>query len=235
MTAHRGTIIMVENKQEAQLTTAKFKDTLFRTLFNDSINFLELYNAVTNENHPVNTIVKPCPANELIASFNDLAACIGNQLIVFFEHQSTSSINMPLRLLSYVTDILRLHIVDKADLFGKKQVMIPTPKFFVLYNGTENLKKTVLKLSDAFLLQESEPAMELTAKIIDINLNNGDPALNRSITLQGYSYLNEEIRKNIITGMTRDMAIATSINLCIKQNILAEFLIRPLQRGTRYA
>ena len=202
----------------------QYKDTLFRTLFSDSKRFLELYNAVSDEQLPSDTIVTPFPSNDLLAKFNDLAACIDNQLIVFFEHQSTLSVNMPLRLLSYVTDILYLHVVDKDKLYGNTQVKIPSPKFYVLYNGNQKLTNNIIKLSDAFLVHNSYPAMELIADIIDINLNSGVLALNRSTTLQNYSFLINEIRKNQSSGMSRDNAIIKAIDFCIDENILPEFL-----------
>jgi len=202
----------------------QYKDTLFRTLFGDNKNFLELYNAIANEHFPPDTIVKPYPSNELLAKFNDLAACIGDQLVVFFEHQSTDSINMPLRLLSYATDILYMHIIDKKRLYDNIQVKIPTPKFYVLYNGIEKPRKRVLKLSDAFNTKESKPAMELTAKIIDINLNRREPALTRSTALKGYSFLVEEIRKNKKSGVIGDQAVISAIDTCIKLGVLKEFL-----------
>jgi len=207
-----------------QKTAKQYKDTLFRTLFGSSKNFLELYNAVADEHYPSDTIVTPCPSNDLLAKYNDLAACIGNQLIVFFEHQSTGSKNMPLRLLSYVSDILYLHIVDRDKLYGSAQVMIPTPKFYVLYNGEQKLDSDMLKLSDAFMLKDTEPMLELTAKIVDIKINSGEVALSRSTTLQGYSFLIEEVRKNQLYGMTRDKAIVTAIDTCIGLDILTDFL-----------
>ena len=207
-----------------QKTGRQFKDTLFRALFDDSERFLELYNAVANEHYPADTIITPCPSNDLLAKFNDLAACIGDQLVVFFEHQSTISKNMPLRLLSYVTDILYLHIVDRDKLYGKTQLMIPTPKFYVLYNGQQRLDTSVVKLSDAYISHDPDPAMEITAKIVDINLSSGETALDRSVTLHGYSLFIEKIRGYQLAGMTRDKAIVTAINECIKENILTEFL-----------
>ena len=212
----------MENK--IQKTGRQFKDTLFRTLFGDSKSFLELYNAVANEHFPDDTVVTPCPSNDLLARFNDLAACIDNQLVVFFEHQSTISGNMPLRLLSYVTDILYLHVVDRDKLYSSAQVLIPSPKFYVLYNGDKSLSSSVMKLSDSFRARDFEPAMELTAEIIDINLNSGEVALTRSTTLQGYSYLIEEVRQNLLTGMIRDKAIVSAIDSCIELDILSEFL-----------
>ena len=160
----------------------------------------------------------------MLAKYNDLAACIGNQLVVFFEHQSTGSNNLPLRLLSYASDILYLHIVDRDKLYGSAQVMIPTPKFYVLYNGEKKPDNDVVKLSDAFKLKDPEPMLELTAKIVDININSGELALNRSTTLQGYSFLVEEVRKNQLSGMTRDKAIVAAIDTCIMMDVLTEFL-----------
>jgi len=206
-----------------QKTGHQYKDTLFRTLFRDSKNFLELYNAVADEDYPEDTVVTLYSSNEILARFNDVAAGIGDQLIIFFEHQSTISKNMPLRLLSYATDILHSYVVDRDRLYGSAQVMIPTPRFYVLYNGEQRLTEKVLKLSDAFIIRDTEPEMELIANVIDINLGSS-VVLNRSITLQGYAFLIDEVRKNQINGMTRDKAITVAIDSCISLNILTDFL-----------
>ena len=212
-----------------QKTNREYKDTLFRTLFGDRKYFLELYNAVANENYPADTPVIPCPSNELLAKFNDIAACIGNQLIVFFEHQSTHSVNMPLRLLSYATEMLSLYIIDKDKLYGNALVKIPTPKFYVVYNGVQDICVNELKLSDAFIINDSKPTLELIAKVVNINPDSGESALNRSATLQGYSNLINEIRNNQKKGMSKDKAIVTAIDLCIEQGILKEFLTEHYQ------
>ena len=58
----------------SQKSGRQYKDTLFRTLFGESKKFLELNNAVADEHYPEDTIVTPCPSNDLLAKFNDLAA-----------------------------------------------------------------------------------------------------------------------------------------------------------------
>jgi len=209
---------------DSSKTSRQYKDTVFRTLFCDDKRFLELYNAVADDNYPEDTSVTPCPSNSLLARFNDLAACIDSQLIVFFEHQSSLSKNMALRLLPYVTDALYSHIVDKDKLYGSAQVIIPAPKFFILYNGEQPLKDRVVRLSDSFAIKDAEPSLELTAEIIDINLGSGEAALNRSPSLQGYSYLVAEVRKNLLSGMARDNAIVAAIDSCISQDVLQPFL-----------
>jgi len=212
-----------ENPQ-AQQTSRLYKDSLFRTLFGDSKSFLELYNAVADDHFPEDTEVTLCPPNSILARYNDLAFRIGPQLIIFCEHQSTISTNMPLRLLRYLTDTLFSFLLDVNLLYGEKQITIPTPRFYVLYNGEQKLINRVLKLSDGFAIKESEPGLELIAKVVDINIGSGEAALNRSKALYGYSFLIAEVRKNLQSGMTRDLAIVTAIDFCIQQDVLADFL-----------
>jgi len=215
---------MENTLSQPQKSGRQYKDTLFRTLFSDSKHFIELYNAVADEHFPMDTVVTPLPANELLIRNNDLAACIDDQLVIFYEHQSSFSKNMPLRLLSYASDILNTYVIDRDKLFGSKLVKIPTPKFYVLYNGAQKITEHELKLSDAFIVRDSEPALELTAKIIDINIDNGDIVLTKSSNLQGYSLLIDKIRNNQEAGMARDIAIAKAIDSCIDEDILAAFL-----------
>ena len=211
-------------KTDMSKTSKQYKDTLFRTLFSDNDRFLELFNAVADSKYPDGTKVEPCPTNSLLARFNDLAACIGSQLIVFFEHQSTISKNLPLRMLEYATEILYSTVIDKDKLYGSAQVMIPAPMFFVLYNGEQKLENHVMRLSDAFLMRDSEPALELKAKVVNINYGGGEASLERSPALKGYSYLIAEIRRNLRSGMSRDNAITAAIDTCIGQGILRAFL-----------
>ena len=70
----------------AQKSGRQYKDTLFRTLFQNSKNFLELYNAVADEHFPDDTIVTLYPSNNILAKFNDLAAGIGDQLNQWRRH-----------------------------------------------------------------------------------------------------------------------------------------------------
>ena len=97
-------------------------------------------------------------------------------------------------------------------------------KFYIIYNGVQSFGAKELRLSDAFITHEAEPALELLAKVVDINTGSGEPALARSTTLQGYSHLICEVRKNLNAGMTRDKAIVVSIDSCIAQGVLSEFL-----------
>jgi flagellar biosynthesis/type III secretory pathway protein FliH len=61
---------------------------------------------------------------------------------------------------------------------------------------------------------------------LTLKIDSNDASLERSATLQGYSHLIDEIRKNQKAGMTRDKAIATAIDYCIENDILKDFLKR---------
>ena len=214
----------MQNNNEISKTSRQYKDSLFRNLFYDNKRFLELYNAVADDHIPDNTAIIPCSSNSLLARYNDLAALIGSQLVVFFEHSSTVATNMPLRMLQYAVDILYSTIVDKDELYGSTQVIIPTPVFYVLYNGEQRFDSQVMKLSDAYVTKTSEPSIELSAKVVNINYGSGEAALERSNSLKGYSYLIAEVRKNLREGMTRDAAIVAAIEACIAKDILKTFL-----------
>ena len=81
--------------------------------------------------------------------------------LYMIEHQSTVNPNMPLRNLTYISNVLS-KITAKEDIYGSKQIKLPTPRFIVLYNGTKQTEeKTVLKLSDAYEKKMVEPELEL--------------------------------------------------------------------------
>ena len=68
------------------------------------------------------------------------------------EHQSTGCPNMPLRELIYVTNLLERYVKDK-HIYGRKLAKLPTPRFAVFYNGTEEqpeleLQQTIEKAID---------------------------------------------------------------------------------------
>jgi hypothetical protein len=104
---------------------------------------------------------------------NDVSFLAGKKLIVLMEHQSTINPNMALRILQYITRLYELITAGK-NLYGRKEIALPVPEFFVLYNGTEPYPdETVIKLSDLFedvssfgIPKDHPPALELSVKVI---------------------------------------------------------------------
>jgi len=59
--------------------------------------------------------------------------------------------------------------VGDRRLYGRKQIYIPTPRFYVLYNGAPTPNKDALLLSDAFLVKDSK-AMLASLSYVQLTL-----------------------------------------------------------------
>lgn len=128
-----------EKQRTAEKPKARlhYKDTIFRMIFNDRENLLSLYNAVNGtayteaENLEITTLENAVYMNYK----NDVSFVFGFELMLY-EHQSTVNPNMPLRDLTYVTTILQGLTIEE-NLYGKKLVRLPSPRFVVFYNGND--------------------------------------------------------------------------------------------------
>ena len=171
----------------------------------------------------------------LIKSFNtDVTMEINGRLIVFVEHQSTINQNMPLRFLEYYVHILYGIVPSKAR-YRKTLYQIPTPEFYVLYNGTEPMSNEVeLKLSDAFLVPQDKVQCELKVKVINIGGKMGLklPIIQNCDILKQYCQFVEMIltkESRLKPDSTKEDAIAILedvIRECIKAGILSDYLTR---------
>ena len=212
-----------------QKSDTKYRDTLIRTLFQDEKRAIELCNAVTGSEYAEDTDVQVCDLNNsLVWRYNDLAFAIDGKLLVMVEHQSTINPNLPVRFFSYLHDILHTWFIRVDELYDKGLHDIPEPEFFVLYNGSEPLQEKTLRLSDAYggKRKSGLKKLELIVEIIDVNYTTGHEILQRSESLRGYSYLIDQIQIGLKQGLTRDQAISTAIDLCIKEDVLSDFLLK---------
>ena len=207
-------------------TNRNFKNGVFQLLFNDKERLLELFNALegTDYTDPEAVTIQTLSAALYNNLINDLAFSVAEQYIVLTEHQATANENMPLRMFLYAAREFE-QILKLDELLKEKLYRIPTPHFYVLYNGTREQPATwEMKLSDAFMDGTGRPALELVVKVININESSNHPVLSKSPTLRGYSRLVSLVRENLNRGLSRDEAIAAAIKECIKEGVLADFL-----------
>lgn len=74
-------------------------------------------------------------------------------------------------------------------------VLVPTPEFYVFYNGIANQPtERILRLSDAYIKKTNEPMLDLTVKMININLSAKHPLLDCCQTIYEYSSFTQMIR-----------------------------------------
>lgn len=201
-----------------------YKSRLFVMLFEDKKNLLELYNAVSGKHYEDPELLKINTLDNAIymSMRNDLSFLIDARLSLY-EHQSTYSPNLPLRFLFYLSDLLS-GITRDENLYGKKKVKIPTPRFLVFYNGeAPQPDSKVLKLSDLYETEETDHKLELEVLMLNINAGHNPELMAASHTLWEYAEYTARVRK-YAGEMSVSEAVDRTIAECIQENILKEFL-----------
>ena len=209
----------------------KYKDFLFRRVFEDKKDLLELYNALNGTDYKDPDELEITTLEDVIymSMKNDLSFIISSTLNLY-EHQSTFNPNMPIRGLLYFSKMYEAYIkLNKLDLYGKSQVPLPTPQYVVFYNGRdEQPDERILTLSDAFMPKKEgiEPVLECRARMLNINYGHNEKILNTCKRLHDYSYFIAEVNANLDRGMKLKDAIEKAIDSCIENGILADILIK---------
>lgn len=203
----------------------KYKDGLFRDYFSDKNRLLELCNALlqTDGKNPDEIVVNTLDGVFFGNLKNDLSCVYKNNFLVMIEHQSTPNENMPLRMLFYVAELLKQHIEPfKEKIYQLKQIELPTPKFYLFYNGRKNEpEQRQMKLSTAF---KDFSGLELIVNVYNLNEGNNEDFLKRSKSLKSYCIFVNRVEKNLREGMILEKAINEAINYCINADIMAEYL-----------
>jgi predicted transposase/invertase (TIGR01784 family) len=204
----------------------KYKDSVFRKLFNNKKMLIQLYNAVEGTNYPNDTDITINTIEAVLYNGwkNDISFIIDGMLIVLIEHQSTINKNMPLRFLLYLV-MLYEKLIDSKALYKKGLIKIPKPVFIVLYNGKEEYpEESILKLSDAFISDGKDFTLDLQVKVININYGKSQGILDKSRELKDYSYLVYLVNGYLAEGKSLEEAIKLAVNDCINQDRLKNFL-----------
>jgi hypothetical protein len=204
----------------------EYKDRVFRMLLKDRNIALEVYNAMndTSYDNPNDLTITTLENATYMGMKNDVSFVIASQLVLY-EHQSTVNKNMPLRNLIYVTCIYSA-LTRNENLYGRKMIPLPEPKFVVFYNGTEKIPDVVeQRLSEAYIRHSGEPDLDLKITILNINEGHNQELAQKSPTLHQYMIFVDTVRK-YQEQMKFDMAIEKAVDECIRNGILEDFLKR---------
>ena len=208
----------------------RYKDSVFVDFFSEDrtakANFLALYNALHGTDYQSTAILKNIRLKQVLyMSFaNDVSYLVDNKIIVLAEHQSTINPNMPIRCLEYVARLYEQFYKSKEK-YSRKQLAIPTPEFYVFYNGKQPYStNSLLKLSDSFTQTHDEYALELSVKVVNINYDKASEILKRCKPLKQYSLFVDAVRRNI--AVDKEHGFEKAIKECIQNDILREYLQR---------
>lgn len=212
------------SKMNETTVNRTYKARIFSMIFSDKKELLELYNAVNGtayddpEQLEINTL-----ENAIYMSMNNDVSFIIDSRLSLYEHQSTYSLNLPLRYLFYISDLYS-GLIRKKSLYRKTAIQIPAPRFLIFYNGKdEHVEHKVLKLSDLYTISEKDAALELKAIMLNINPGCNQALLNACKTLKDYSEYTARVRE-YVKNMPLEDAVNRAINECINEGILKDFL-----------
>ena len=201
-----------------------YKDTVSRMLFREPENALSLYNALNGTRYTdASQITFNMLDNAIYMGMqNDISFLIMNE-VNMYEHQSTYNLNMPLRDLFYVAELLQVYVKDES-LYSSKLIKLPTPHFVVFYNGVESKpERRILRLSEAFEVPTDNPELELKVTILNINPKMNEDLKEKCPVLKQYTQYVERVRCNSV-NMSLEQAVEEAIEYCIRHDILKKFL-----------
>ena len=190
----------------------KYKDTLFRKVFNNKKDLLSLYNALNDTSHTDDSLITINTIEDAIyiGYKNDISFIINSELNLY-EHQSSINYNMPVRGLIYFAELYKGYIEQNNLLiYNEKLVKLPFPRYVVFYNGTdEEPEEQELKLSKAFTIlfeeknvadtidsednqnsaktPKKKPSVEVVVQMLNINYGCNRELMEKCQKLMEYS------------------------------------------------
>lgn len=210
----------------------KYKDKLFRKVFQNKKDLLALYNAVNHTDHKDPAALEITTIDNAIymSMKNDLSFMI-TSVMNLYEHQSTFNPNMPVRGLSYFARLYEAYMSRcQLNVYGRKLIRLPVPQYLVFYNGREDQPDELeLKLSDAFtppLKDNESPVLECRVRMLNINLGHNQKLMQDCRRLWEYASFVDKVNANLNNGYPIDRAVNTAIDTCIQQDILKDLLIQ---------
>ena len=207
-----------------------YKDSVFADFFGTDksakSNFISLYNVLHGTELPLDCTLCHIRLEQILYMnfYNDVSFLVDNKIIVLAEHQSTVNKNMPFRFLEYVVRLYE-QIQNLRDKYLHRLVKIPTPEFYVFYNGEEDYpERKTLKLSDAFITTGSQPNLELTVEVVNINYDKAGAIVHQCKPLAEYSLFVDTVRKHL--KLDRENGFEKAVQECVNNDILKEYLER---------
>ena len=217
-----------KSRHSKQTHNRQYKDRLWRMIFNNKEDLLQLYNAInhTDYQNPDDLEVNTLEDVLYLSMKNDVSFLVGGTMNLY-EHQSTFNPNMPLRGVFYFSRVYEGYVADNnLMIYHEKRVRLPKPKYIVFYNGTKNQPDSMeLKLSDCFENTDNEaPCLECTATMLNINYGHNQELMKHCRKLEEYSIFVQCVREYIQSEPSVEDALKKAIDTCINQDVLADFL-----------
>ena len=202
----------------------EYRDRLFVKIFSDKVHLLSLYNAVNGTNHAnldemeVNTI-----EDVIYVTMRNDVSFVFQGCLSLYEHQSTFNPNMPLRGFLYFSRLYQRY-ADDGRIYGTRRLKIPSPRFFVFYNGHREQDDCIkLRLSEMFEVEIAPAEFEWTATMLNINSNRNRELMERCKYLQDYSTYVRLVEENKRKYAHMREAVTAAVDEVIRIDLLGGY------------
>jgi hypothetical protein len=192
-----------------------YKDRVFKFIFGNPENkewTLSLYNAVNGSNYrnPDDIQFNTIEDAVYMSMKNDVSFIILDEMNLW-EHQSSFNPNMPMRFLTYGTQLYEKFTATSGYYkFSRKLQRLPKPHCICFYNGTEEQpEQQILKLSDAF---GGEGDIEVKVKMLNVNYGKNRALLETCQPLREYAWLVDRVREHQRVLQNLEAAVDASID-----------------------
>ena len=229
----------MSDTNEEKDTNREYKDRLFKFIFGNPDNkewTLSLYNAINNTSYKNSDDIQLTTIQDAVymKMKNDVSFLMNN-IMSFYEQQSTFNPNMPMRFLIYAGMVYSKYIqnTNAYHEYSSAQQKAPTPQCVCFYNGTTDKEdRVILKLSDAF---EPEPKsdIEVTVTMININYGHNKELMEKCKPLAEYSWFVDKVRSLMKQGKEPKEAIGTAIDELEDEALIKPFLLANKAEVTR--
>ena len=212
----------------------KHKDRLFRFIFKEKSALLSLYNAINDSDYDNLDELEIYTMEDYVymGMKNDVSFLI-DWNINLFEHQSTYSLNMPLRGLLYIASNLRKFVeINRLDMYASRKILLPIPRYYVFYNGTKSMpEEEIMYLTDSMPMENAKEisCVEFKAHILNINEGHNPKMMERCPLLKEYAIIVSDVRKNL----ENDLSLVEAVDYAVEQCIQREGPLADILRGHR--
>jgi hypothetical protein len=191
------------------------KSNLFRDVFGIVEAFIQLYRVLSGKILRVDEITRFDLGSAVInrSEYNDVSFITkDNRLIVLIEHQSTLNWNMPIRMLIYYCALMKIWLaMNDRTLYGEREVVLPKPEFYVVYNGKKELDGNSLRFESEYL--------NVVVDVLDIRYDKlADKAPDSY--LAGYSFFVDAYERKLAETKNANAAFEHARQQCIELGYL---------------
>ncbi|MBR4471614.1 MAG: hypothetical protein IKS54_09935 [Erysipelotrichaceae bacterium] len=192
----------------------RYKDRFFAFLFGSNKKYaLDLFNGVNGSDlsDPEEIVFNTIGDFIFMGRRNDVSFLIDDQMNIY-EHQSTFSENMPIRMGIYLFRLYEAYIEkSKQSLFTSDRIILPEPRLIVFYNGRKDFSdEIILSLSDSFAKKE-EHSVEVKVRMVNINYGHNSRLLSSCQILSEYSWFVAQVRAEKEKGADLRTSIDSAI------------------------